>query len=243
MKLKIITSLFIAGALGLFSCPAMAGEVVLQNGFNEYEGASSTIVIAGTGNADCNYGALASVLVGAGASVERRALLYFDLTSLSGTKVQEDALLELKQANVRGFERGMFEIAMYRIAPENAAWKAGNGTGKEAQDKEATWNHRSGGAIKTPWTGAPGLSKAGVDHDEQPLGIIAYEVPSLSSSIQVTIPKEVIQQWIDEPGSNAGLLFKRISSPPDARDAMGGFYSVHHPKPELRPKLVIITNQ
>lgn len=241
--MKPFASLIAAAMLSLSSSFAMAGEMTLQNGLLEYEGASSTIVIAGERNADQNFGGLPSILVGAGASVERRALLSFDLTQLAGAKVQEDALLELKQANVRGFEQGMFEIAVYRVSPANAQWKAGKGTGEEAQSDEASWNHLSNGASRKPWAGAAGLSKPGVDHDSEPLAIIAYEVPNLSSSIQVTIPKEIIQQWIDDPASNGGLFFKRHTPSSEARDAMGGFYSVNHIKPDLRPKLIIVTDR
>lgn len=233
----------IAVALAFLSLPLSAEEVVLQQNVGEYQGIQATMIIAGTNNADLSYGGLSSMLVGAGASVERRALISFDLQSLSGAKVTEDAVLELTQANVRGFEEGTMEIGVYLVASANAGWKAGECAGAPATGGEATWNHRSPGIDPINWAGAPGLSKPGTDHSEIPLTTVEYQVPPPSPVTRIVIPKDVIQQWIDQPEGNAGILLKRIGTPDAPGGAMGGFYSPHHPKREFTPKLTIITDQ
>lgn len=233
----------LAALLALVPSLLPAEEVVLQQGSNDYTGVRTTIIIAGSRNADNNYGGLASVLVGAGASVERRALVFFDLKHLAGAKVTEDAILELTQTNVRGFEEGMMEVGIFAIAPANAGWNAGEGRDAAAKEGEVTWNHRAAGASPLPWAGLPGLSKADTDYAEAPIAILEYQVPAPSPTTRVAIPQDLIQQWIDQPESNAGLMLKRLATPDAPPDAMGGFISVHHVKTELTPKLILQTDQ
>jgi hypothetical protein len=226
-------------ATSVLSGLVFASEITLQVGLGDYDGGASTTIVAGAA-ADQNFGGLGAFLFGAGVSVERRGLLYFDLSHLTGTKVSDDAVLELNQANVRGFMEGMMEVGIYRISPANAGWKNGAGVGNlDAHEDEPSWNRHSGGSAGKKWAGSPGLSKPSDDYDPLPIAVFTYDAGNSSSVVRVSIPKEVIQEWIDKPESNAGMLFRRHSSSAEVGAAMGGFRSVRNIKPELRPKLII----
>lgn len=230
--------------LAAVSTSAQNIEYDFQNGMIGYEGAASALIAAGPRAKDLNYGATPSFIVGAGASIERRGLLRFDLSRLTNRRVAEDASLELTQVNISSFKEGSFKIGVYAIAPANAGWNPGTGSDRPAEVGEVTWQHlaHGDGATARMWAGGPGLSRTGIDHSDTPVAVIEYDAANDRRPVRITLPASLIQQWIDAPHANAGLLFKKIpeSGPPSA---IGGFFSPQHRSIALRPRLTVIVNQ
>jgi len=211
---------------------------ILQDGVANYEGTSDTMLIAGEANSEKNYGALPAFLIGAGTSVERRVLIRFDLSRLKGAKVTDDALLELTQSNVRGFPEGTFEIGLFLIDPENAGWVEGTGElgeGCDAGADEPAWDFSVCGPPRKSWAGGFSHSEA-----EQQISTFVYDCARDREKIEVRIPAEVIQSWIDSPKKNGGVLLKKTSG---SAEAFGGFFSSEHRQLDLRPKLIVKAKQ
>lgn len=213
---------------------ASTKSYILKDGFANYEGTADTMIIAS--ESEKNFGGSNSFLVGSGRSVERRALLRFDLARLAGKKV-ESATLQLYQVNVSNFTTGTFEIGLFPIAAANANWQEGEGTGTPATAGESAWAFKAKGSPDVLWAGQPGLSSDSRDLASIDPIVLLYDAANNSKPVTVTVPAELVQQWIDNPASNGGLLLKRISK--DA-SAMGGFRSSEHASQTVRPQLEVV---
>jgi hypothetical protein len=132
-------------------------------------------------------------------SVFTRPILKFDLTAYAGKTVSNDGELNLYFTSSGTAGRGAtFDV--YQIAGSNADWT----------DAQATWNDRnkstSANWVKSDGTGDnPGLVPGAIASSSISSGI----VPGADNKWAViTIPKAVIQGWIDHPETNAGILLK-----------------------------------
>ena len=154
------------------------------------------------------------LLVVAGESFDdlQRSILRFDLNGLTGMMAADNPTLKL---SVEGSQYAGRTMEVYKIKPANAGWIEGRGASirdesDPANPGESTWNNRAHPA--TPWVGGPGLGLPGIGGYE---GVTANSTAPLDSVvynnepvINLSIPKAVIDSWIANPASNAGLLLR-----------------------------------
>lgn len=201
------TAMIGAALLSTLTSEAAPLVVKLQNGLSNsitgaYSGMSNSLIISSTPNQ--NYGAAGSIQFGSVGTEIRKTLLRFDLTAFAGMQIEGDATFTLYQRNPFGAE---VKVSLYQISAANAGWNEGNGGTGAADPGESAWNFLSQGSPATPWAGSAGLSTSGVDFLSGPLVTFDY-IPSgvNGTAINITIAGSVLQGWIDDPSSNAGLL-------------------------------------
>lgn len=235
-----VVALMVTG--GLVS--ANAAEVDYQ--FGGVGGApmvKDTMIVAGPVSEGKNYGGSLALLVGAGPSVERRSLIKFDFSEVRKGRVVRDGILQFVQANVSNFREGVFEIGVYAITRPNAGWIEGEGFDVAASSGEPTWKNLAAGENPKPWAGNPGLSQAGVDYQDDPIATITYDASNDRQPVEVIIPVEILQKWIDNPEENAGLILKRIFGSERGAESLGGFFSTNHREISNHPKLTFAVDE
>ena len=122
----------------------------------------------------------------------RHALLRFDLLLVPAGKTVVAAELRVYTA---GSEGGFGNEGVIELYPATEAWDEGSVDG---QDGAASWNERK---PATAWSG-PGASGASRGATR------SAAIPARADSTQytVSIPVEVVQGWVDDPGSNFGVV-------------------------------------
>lgn len=197
--------------------------VKLQNGLSNsitgtYSGMSNSLIISSTPNQ--NYGTAGSIQFGSVGTEIRKTLLRFDLTAFAGMQLDGDATFTMYQRNPFGTR---VEVSLYQISAANAGWNEGNGGTGAADPGESAWNFLSQGSPATPWAGSAGLSTAGVDFLTGPIVTFDY-IPSgvNGTAFNITIPGWVLQGWIDDPSTNAGML---LVANTQTTGAYGSFYN------------------
>ena len=190
-----------------FALPYGDGQTrSFRRGENGYAGAADARLVS-AGWADRNFGAVSDILgVGSWNSPPHtdRGVLRFDLSGLSDgmTRATGDATLMLTVSLNQSFEGQRIEL--FAIDPANAGWIEGVNTGGGANTGEATWNSRNHNLAA--WVGGPGLGSPGAGgYDVDPLDYLDYNGEEL---VYFTIPEELINSWIADPASNAGLLLR-----------------------------------
>ena len=108
----------------------------------------------------------------------RRALIRFDLSEYAGMTVARNATLTLSVWGASGQTKGD-KIVACLVDSKKAGW----------DEKEVTWDT--------------------FDNAYSPECISSAVIPSSSGGFRpLTIPADIIQAWIDNPESNAGLLIR-----------------------------------
>ena len=103
-----------------------------------------------------------------------------------------------------------------------------------ASTGEATWNELAFG--QTDWLGGPGLGNPGEGIGADPLDAIVYNGEPI---VYFDIPAEVINDWILDPVSNAGVMLRAADG--TALDHRLFFYPSEAADIENRPLLVFNT--
>lgn len=227
------TAAVICGFVAMVSAVSNADIVTLQTGLSNavtgtYTGMNYEVIISSTPNQ--NYGTTTSIQAGSVTGEKRKALIRFDLSAFSGYTVQGDATFTLYQRNPFGAQTDM---SLYQISAANAGWIQGNG-GNPADPGEAAWNFKIQGAPQTAWAGSAGLSTSGTDYLATALNTFTY-VPGVNgTAVNITIAAAVLQGWIDNPSSNAGML---LVADTITAGQYGTFYNSAATQ-SVRPKLV-----
>lgn len=218
-------------ALTLIAPAVARSEVVtLRDGVDGYAGTRDTGIY---NRRDHNYGASTALFIGnQGDGHDQRILLYFDLSAYAGRTVVGDVTLSLLQAPSTFV--GTFSIGVFQISVANAGWIEGAGNGTSATTGEPNWAYSSAGDA-VAWAGSGGLSTPGVDYVGAQLGTLVYDTALGFSTVTVTISSTVVQGWIDNPGSNAGLLLMRTDTDPVA--AFGRYRTSEEATISARPAL------
>jgi len=221
---------------------AISQPFILQNGwakykglnaddsaFEEYNGMQYNVIIDGSPNQ--NYGTTSSLQAGSVSGEVRKALIRFDLSAFARHTVSDDAVLTLCQRQPFGTP---VDMTLYQIKVANGGWIGGDGSGKDADLGESAWNFKVQGSPQVLWAGSAGLNTSGVDYVAKELGGFAYTPSGVNGTgISIAIPKEVLQGWIDQAASNAGMLLAADSI---SSGAYGTFFNdAAHQK--FRPKL------
>lgn len=103
-------------------------------------------------------------------------------------------------------EAGTFDnhiIDLYAIDPANAGWNEGT----------STWNEKVS-TTDTAWTPGPGLGVTPGNGGYGPL-LDSFTWDG-SATFSMTVPQSVINDWIQNPSNNAGILLRDRENPGDA---------------------------
>ncbi len=122
----------------------------------------------------------------------QRAIVFFDLTGQADPI--GDATLSFVVRDLRTFAGQ--SVSVHLIAAANAGWTDANADWIDLDD-----------SVSTPWTGGGGLGSPGGTGFGTALGTYTFTAGDVAgTTVSWTIPQAVIQGWIDDPSSNAGLL-------------------------------------
>jgi len=221
-------NLVACGAIGLLAAGASAATVSFQNGASNayvtnYAGTSDTSFDsandAGGGFNNGNNGGANFIYANQTTTwEERRALIGFDLSSLTGQGLTINSAT-LKLATIINASPDNVDVFFYPVAAANAGWVQGtNGSVvSPANAGEATWNHKA--HPNTNWAGSPGLSTAGTDYINTPAASGIYNPTTADGAyVSFALTPSVVQSWIDTPANNAGLLLLTNN------DSTNGYY-------------------
>lgn len=199
--MRIVSLVFAVSLAG--ACTSAPLEVVLQQGLRGYAGVDDCFLYAPSSVADINFGKSEGLTAGINRWGEAYvALIRFDLRDLPrGAKIQR-ARLEL-YANSDLYPYKETQVQAAAILPANAGWTEGEGTGVRVPvSGTPCWNWLAYGARR--WAGAPGLAQPGVDYDAAASATVLL-TPRQEGWATFELPIALVQRWLDEPESNAGL--------------------------------------
>ena len=247
-----------AAAVVIGSIGSWAGaDIVFRDGITNdyvtnYDGTQDTDVFqtVGTSLQDKNYGGITTLnAVNNTASGRRRFILSFDLSSLTGQGLTvQSATLALTKVPAAVVVEGLTApnvVSALDISAANAGWLQGRGSGTDVLTGESTSIHRAYPDV--PWASGSNLgtgAQAALDFNgntADATGEYWRTDPAGTQGI-FNLPASIVQGWIDDPSSNAGLFFSTSS------DAVNGvltsptvqFASSEHPIAVWRPTLTIV---
>lgn len=221
-------SLVAAGTIGLLTAGASAATISFQNGasnayVSNYAGTSDTSFNSandsgGGYNNGNNGGANYIYATQTVTWEERRALIGFDLSSLTGQGITVNSAT-MKLATIYNTSPDNVIVTFYPVAAANAGWVQGtNGSVvSPANAGEATWNHKAHPG--TNWAGSPGLSTPGTDYINTAAATGVYNPATADGTyVSFALTPSVVQSWIDTPSDNGGLLLLTDN------DSTNGYY-------------------
>jgi len=159
-------------------------------------------------------------------------LVRFDLKGVNCSSAEGATFRIYKPRNVTQVSPEV-PIAVYQVKAANKAWKEGKMESLPQPDA-ASWLCSANGKV---WAGGPnGCGIAGVDYEPKPVGT-AVAVKYNGEWLEFTIPKALVNLWLEKPDENAGLLIKVVQS----KEVMGDhvlFYASEHSSGK-GPQLII----
>lgn len=170
-----------------------------------------------------------------------RSLIRFDLSSMKGKIAAiRSVTLRLTTSDHDYNPTGRGEVQVLRLSNANAGWQEGEKkTGSDdIQQKpgDSTWNHRHW--PDTPWAGARGVGKVGVDYLPVIYATKAYrEDQPRNTTLDLRLSGDLsfVETWANGE-TNAGFLLKnRVEDAPSRIN----FYSSEAADVHVRPELVI----
>lgn len=198
----IIQSLTTSQAIAFVSMPPSDDTRIQTNNMNHNAGASHFLTLAGDHLFDF-----------------QRDLLRF---RPEGQPLAiSDGVLRLRIAAISTIDQ-VYDgrtAELFKIKASNGAWIEGTGDKRLAEEGEPSWNSRD---LPNPWDGGPGLGAnsdgSGMARPEDgyegygdlfPLSTYTAG-PSIETGDiwEFTIPKELINDWINNPTENTGLLLR-----------------------------------
>lgn len=126
------------------------------------------------------------------------SLVRFDLSGLPCERVQS-AMLRLYKPKCFA-QITPVPVYVHEVAPANAGWTEGTALCQE-DDAACSWGLAKRGQT---WAGDEGCSRPGVDFLTPPLDTQAAP-PGGREWLEFAIPPQLVQQWLDDPATNAGL--------------------------------------
>jgi len=167
-----------------------------------------------------NYGGDARVRIGQNPSNNHlyRALFQFeDLTDyISSGQTVTSASLTLRSLTTPSTTEDI-TVEIFSIVAGNSGWNAGSTTAAQ-EVGAAAWSayefvDTTGGSVS--WIGGNGLGAPGGGYSLTPVG--DFIVPHASTaSLTISGLESTVQGWIDDPSSNAGLLFRVVDESNEA---------------------------
>ena len=130
------------------------------------------------------------------------ALIRFNLTGLECGQLQSAKFRIYKPKCITQIKKEI-PIYLHEISEANADWVEGNKESIE-QKNASCWEYKTEGKM---WAGEKGCSKAGVDFSRKPLGS-SIACREKGEWLEFELPVELVQKWLENPKSNAGLILK-----------------------------------
>jgi hypothetical protein len=219
--------------LGMGAMPVHAVPISLKP-------SSDTSILAT--NPDTNYDNPSYLYLIGNASGIRRSMLKFDLSSYAGQTVVGSGTLQLTTGIIGTAAAGR-TVDAYPIFSSNASWT----------ETGATWNNLLESSLTTdttdsdkPWVNADGggsysgLGAPGEAYAATP--VITATIPSGEQlPMTFTIPAAIIQNWIDHPSDNAGLLLRLPSEIDADSNKKVYFFPAEYSYAGYHPKLTFTT--
>ena len=216
--------------------PMPAATLVFQNGLlpdgvTPYDGQVDNYLDNVRRN--LNYGAAGLVQISnnQGNYVARGILRFDDIAPyIPAGEVVSSATLELKSFNTPAMVVDT-DVQLYAINTGNAGWVEGTSNGGPVEDGTSVWESKAVDAAfvsPTLWVGGPGLGNPGDGYGLTPLDTPTALVSQSVTTLTYSLPASLVQSWIDNPSSNAGLLLR---VPDEANDAAGNgqeFFTTIH---------------
>lgn len=232
-SLSILT-LCVAGTL-------QAQTFTFQDGVGGYSGTEDTFIVSGSG-ATLNYGANQSIPVGYNTFNIRRALMRFDLSSLSlapGESVASASItLNLNAAPVSGAE----EIGVYEVALANVGWVEGTANGTR-QVGSSSFNYRiteSTDPASTTWDGGSNGALEGWPGSTTPMDTATVDVgTALGTDFTFDLDLTLVESWINNSSTNAGVVFSPTAGPANSNNYLASFDSSEDGTIAFRPSLEV----
>lgn len=176
-----------------------------------------------------NYGAASYNLFGVGerndAVSTARALLQFDLTSISASATVSSAILTITMSLERSSNARTMRV--YRMI---RAWTEGTGAGSATGDG-ATWNTYNG---VSNW-GTAGAGNTTSDRESTDIGSRAFSATEAVGAKTFTLTNSAVQAWISGAFTNNGFQLKMDTENNDDYN----FYTSGDTTATNRPKLSI----
>lgn len=168
-------------------------------------------------------------------------LMKFDLSAASGQTIATAILYAYKADTVVGLGYSRL-VKLYSVSSANSDWIEGTKTGAQAGSGEPCWNAKEAdgsGGVTTAWAGSAGCATSGIDYEATQLAQsnISWtgtyeqydEMPITFNSSGITR----LQQWIDTPTSNYGLVA------PNHSNYYRSWFSREESNDSYKPKLVL----
>lgn len=233
---------FVSFLATCFAVTSYAQTSTFQDGVNGYSGTEDNILIAGS-NANNNYGGNPSMLAGYDGFVPRRNLLRFDLSSLSlnpGESVSSASIT--LNLNARPTS-GPVEIGVYEVIAANAGWVEGSSNGA-IEAGASSWNYLSTGATppagSTTWDGGSNGALEGWPGSVSPMDVATITTTTaLGTKITFDLSPAVVEGWINNPGSNGGVVLSSTAGPPNSNNYLAGFDASEDGTVALRPSFEV----
>jgi Tfp pilus assembly protein PilV len=189
-----------------------AVSYVLFDGAINYPGVEQTIIAPASDDTSLystypirNYGLSDEMFMTFGSKM----LIRFDLSSVpSGINIEE-AKVSLYSTQD---QTSPSAINLNAILVGNTAWNEGWHDGADAVWNEPCWNYLNYRIFfgSDPWTGSAGLSTSGVDYDPVLQSSVSGGV-SANTRYEWSLNTDLVQNWLDTPSSNHGLIFSTSS--------------------------------
>ncbi|MBB4035456.1 hypothetical protein GGR21_001349 [Dysgonomonas hofstadii] len=159
-------------------------------------------------------------------------LIRFDLRGVDCGTVDKAILRIYKPRNITQMSATV-PVGLFKVKEANKEWQQGN-MESLPQYTAASWQSKGNGE---QWAGGEsGCGIPGIDYYQTPLGT-ALASKYDGEWLEFALPAELVQDWLDKPGDNAGLLLKVISD----KEILGDhvlFYSTEHASGK-GPQLII----
>ena len=142
-------------------------------------------------------------------ALDNRPVMRFDVSAIPAGATINSATLEFSFRDA-GYGTAMVEVC--KITPANAGWIEGVGQDVDALPGEVCWNYKNFNTAA--WAGSAGLNTPGVDYDATPLATVpnyrgaGATNPTNGYDEWMVDITSTVQDWVNTPANNAGLLFK-----------------------------------
>ena len=235
-------------ALCLALCTAFSAaqerEVILQEGRSidgkTYSDQDDTWLNSKRNNVNNGAsGALQAGYNGKGKWIARTLIRFGGLErALPAGAVVESAVLELYSGHPPA-QQTECRVQAYVVKGGNAGWREGTSE-SDIENGTSAWRSRSvdadfhGGRIR--WLGGPGLGKPGEGYEASPAATAT--APDKEAWIRFSGLEGIVQNWVDNPQLNAGLLL-RVADESKQAGLFTAFPSAEHKQRSRRPKLTI----
>jgi len=222
--------------------PAVSGDtisVVLQDDLEGYMATEDCMMYAPSSVAFVNYGVCQGLTAGINRWGEQyTSVLRFGLAEIPRQAKVVSATLKLYNTS-KDFPTRALTVDLHELTPANADWVEGTGDGERTPTPGAVcWSYRKHDTDR--WAGSGGARTPDVDFSTQ-WSAKASASAKTPGWLAFELPPKVVQRWIGEPASNAGLHLW----PEMAKDKGDVVYvaSSEYREPELRPQLVLVVEK